>query len=196
MALYRIQMSMFTAGALQRDWCTNTLYLNSTAVPPAADPDLDALLDDVMDAYDNVSILALRHYDIRAYDMADAEPREVKSHRTRDGSDSAPGPREVALCLSYFADRNVKSKRGRIYLGPFVASVTAHERPPSGAPDELLDLASDLWNVGGVDIDWSIYSPKNNDHTRINHVWVDDEWDTIRSRGLRATTRVTRDGDG
>jgi hypothetical protein len=34
-----------------------------------------------------------------------------------------------------------------------------------------------------------VYSPTTGQTKKVEHWWVDDEWDTQRRRGLRATTR-------
>jgi hypothetical protein len=39
--------------------------------------------------------------------------------------------------------------------------------------------------------DWVLRSPTDKAFKPITDVWVDDEWDTMRSRGLRATQRIT-----
>jgi hypothetical protein len=46
-----------------------------------------------------------------------------------------------------------------------------------------------LGALGGVDVDWSVHSPTAGTTEKVEHYWCDDEWDTVRSRGLRATTR-------
>jgi hypothetical protein len=36
---------------------------------------------------------------------------------------------------------------------------------------------------------WVVYSRKTGGDAQVTNVWVDDEWDTVRSRGLRGTVR-------
>jgi hypothetical protein len=37
---------------------------------------------------------------------------------------------------------------------------------------------------------WVVWSRKLKQANGVNHYWVDDEWDTVRSRGMRSTKRV------
>ncbi len=129
--------------------------------------------------------------EVKAYDMADAKPRPVKAIAkwTANAFPVTTGaPREVALCLSYFGERNLPRERGRIYIGPWT-NASAAERPPDIAIQKVRDLATALGNVGGADVDWHLYSPTRAAYTKIRNVWVDNEWDTIRSRGYKATAR-------
>jgi hypothetical protein len=36
-----------------------------------------------------------------------------------------------------------------------------------------------------------VYSRREKVARPVTNYWVDDEWDTVRSRGLRSSTRVT-----
>jgi len=113
-------------------------------------------------------------------------------------SASESGPREVALCLSYYAEQNVPRRRGRLYIGPFT-DAAMEIRPPAGnAIGAVASLAPALAAVGGADVDWCLYSPTNDVATAgatklrtITNWWVDNEWDTVRSRGRRATSRIS-----
>jgi hypothetical protein len=93
----------------------------------------------------------------------------------------------VSLCLSYFSERNLPRFRGRLFIGPWNF---AEERPNTSAINSLMTLATGLAAVGGIDVDWGLWSPSRNAFSKITNVWVDNEWDTQRSRGLRATTRT------
>jgi hypothetical protein len=46
-------------------------------------------------------------------------------------------------------------------------------------------------NAIGAGFAWVIYSPTNNEIYDVEAGWVDDAFDTIRSRGGAATTRTT-----
>jgi hypothetical protein len=109
------------------------------------------------------------------------------------------GPGEIALCLSYYASFNVKRQRGRNYV-PFNWIYTAMDvsaTPPAARPTAtMMNIALGLWtNVYKPVKDsnqwqWVLKSRTDKAHKIITNVWVDDEWDTMRSRGLRGTTRV------
>lgn len=176
-----------------KDAIVNTLYFNVSF--DGGDPvDYESLGDDLMDIWSGAWAPG-RRIDIRGYDMADPEPRPQKYQRTVDQPGTNPaGPHQVALCLSYFADRNIAGRRGRIYLGPWSApgvNATATNT------DKVINLAGSLAGLGGLNVDWSIYSPTKNEAYRINQAWCDDSWDIIRSRKLAAVSpRKTWSGNG
>lgn len=107
------------------------------------------------------------------------------------GGGGNAGPAEVALCLSYYAGVNQPRRRGRIFVGPFASGPVGTERPDPGLMQLLLDFASDLSSVGGVDALWSQYSRTDNDYNDVTNWWVDNAWDTMRSRGATPTQRVS-----
>lgn len=196
----RIQVAIFKTGDLPRDHFTNTVYFRDLN-PSGAQTNFQTLADATRDVFRG----RLQHpagfqVQAKAYDMDDAEPRPIKAiaspQPVTQASASNSGPREVALCLSYFSEVNQPRSRGRIYIGPFT-DAAMEERPPAGnAITPTAGLAAGLANVGGVDVDWSLYSPttaalpgSGGGLKKITNWWVDNEWDTIRSRGRRATSR-------
>jgi hypothetical protein len=109
-----------------------------------------------------------------------------------------PGPREVALCLSArgapaLSGRPpglLKTERGRTFIGPLSTQYIAAERPSAFLQGRLLDVGS---NIKAITISqpgflWSAGS----DLVQVSEIYVDNEWDTQRRRGLRPTGRVTR----
>lgn len=104
------------------------------------------------------------------------------------------GPREVAVCLSYYSGTNVKSRRGRLYLPMSVRDFAAElqGRPGTVTRTAAIELGKRLATaVGGPTCSWIVWSKKNQAAHGVSDIWVDDEWDTVRSRGLRGTTRTT-----
>jgi hypothetical protein len=59
-----------------------------------------------------------------------------------------------------------------------------------------LNYADALSALGGIDVDWVVHSPTHDTNTKVKEAWVDDEWDTQRRRGQRATKRITRAQSG
>lgn len=177
----------------------NVLYFNVTPVDIGQDPNYQTLGDDLWTIMAARSWNAGRFMDIRAYNMDEPgtkqNPREQKYLRTGTvAGTGVTGAHQVSVALSYYADRNLASKRGRIYTGPW--SATANQ-VSAFQQNAVLALAPALANLGGINVDWSLYSPKNNTHTRITNAWVDSSWDIIRKRKLKATNpRVTWEGDG
>ena len=112
-----------------------------------------------------------------------------------------PLPPEVAHCLSFqgAATSGVPQarRRGRIYFGPLdIARVGA-----DGRPSAIQMTAMDLFgtNLLAASIAaptwlWTVHStitPAPGSDVEVLNGWVDDEFDTQRRRGRRATTRAT-----
>lgn len=164
---------------------TNTLYFNVTG--SIDDPDYQNLADDLWAIYSARSFTNGRKVEVRAYDMDDPKPRPERAYATGAVVGSmAPAAPQIALCLSYYADRNLPRQRGRIYAGPYQQTT---ERPSSGQMAELITLGQALAGLGGLNVDWSVHSVMNNSYTRISNIWVDNSFDVIRSRKIDSSTR-------
>lgn len=106
-------------------------------------------------------------------------------------------PQEVALCVSYA--NTVAStiprarRRGRIYISGWSEAANTSGRPTSGVP---LALATAYRNYAVAanaitGITAGVWSRKNATVYPIQQCWVDNEWDTMRSRGGRSDSRST-----
>jgi hypothetical protein len=182
------------ANTTPSDVVSNTFYLDKTTIPGQGGADLEALATDTKNIW-QARMPIINDYPktrVRIYDMADLKPRPVLAEAessTTGGSNS--GPQEVALCLSFYSGRNLPRSRGRMYMGPFFAGGMLG-RPSATQQTALLDLASDLAALGGADVAWVIYSPTDNQYRGVTNAWVDNAWDTQRSRGLAPTSRQVR----
>jgi len=152
---------------------------------------------------------------IIGYDQAAAKPRPelgVITATMFPAGASQNIPEEVALCLSYYTDRNLKSKRGRLYIGPLnVGALTASGEPPrphagmqaafaaagtrliaTGLPTVAPATVTNTFpdSAGVASTAWALYSPKLGTYAAIEHGWIDDEWDGQSRRRLEATGRV------
>jgi len=184
--------------AAPRDVTTNTFYLKNNS-PTADEP--DGLADDIVALWVARSEFTCGSNEVecRIYDMEDEEPRPILEQHKVAIPLAVSGPREVALCLSYYADRNIPRRRGRLYLGPLHATT---DRPSDAFMNAALGLGDALAALGGIDIDWVVFSPTDwaahpgDDAEDFAHpvsdCWCDDEWDTVRSRGRKSTRRLTR----
>jgi hypothetical protein len=155
------------------------------------------------------------HMTITGYDFAAGLPRPELGVATFDygSASSTQLPEEVALCLSYYTDRNLPSKRGRSYIGPLNgAAMTGSSVPPSrpeptfmsslvdagrrmrtlGPPATPPTFLTNTFPGGGAGTAaWALYSPKLGTFSAVEHGWVDDEWDGQRRRRVEASARVT-----
>lgn len=105
---------------------------------------------------------------------------------------ASPMPREVALCLSFYSERNLPRQRGRLFIPAGLGSGfgAAGVRPVVGQQNFVSDLVAIFTGLGGADVDWTVYSPTDDVARSVTNWWVDNEWDTIRSRGLRGDDRI------
>ncbi len=190
MSKIRCQVITRTENQLAIDHIVNVIYFDDFNIDPTGGTDWQAFADDVRDAFrERPNIPAGYGCEVKVYNMGDAEPRPIKAQSSWQLYTSNTGPsvpREVALCLSFYSERNLPRFRGRIFIGPWN---TAVERPSQAQQWMMTQLAVRLANVGGVDVDWSLYSPTRVAYSKITNAWADNEWDTIRSRGLRPTSR-------
>lgn len=107
-------------------------------------------------------------------------------------------PAEVALCASYANDTEAlvprARRRGRIYISGWASSINASGRPVSAGYNGLEGAYSDYCiEVNGIgDLTAGVWSRTTGDVFKIDRVWVDNEWDTQRRRGGKATVRATQ----
>jgi hypothetical protein len=185
-------------------WHTSLLPRDAAMINPVVhdtlgelgDADWQAITDEWATAFKNWSGLGTTNQiQVKAYDCEGPKPHYPLATTTLNpGTFTQVGsPREIAVCLSFWTAHNVKRERGRLYI-PFYwlfpASSLA-DRPSATVRQKVGDLAQQLQDLGGLNMDWSVYSKKDGVARAVSHWWVDDEWDTQRRRGLRATTRLT-----
>lgn len=188
----RFQVIARKSSDLARDHIVNTLFFDVFSA--GGTPDYDALATDLRAIFNDRSMLPAGYgHEVKVYDMADPLPRPVVGSAAWAAASFASGesgPREVACCLSYYGDRNLKRQRGRIFVGPWRDTVMA-ERPNLTVRTTLQTMAEAFGGLGGVNVDWQQHSVVANNYRPVTDYWIDDEWDTMRSRGLRATTRLS-----
>jgi hypothetical protein len=191
MGKVKVQVATHRPNELPKDWIVNAVYFDVAAMP-GVEADWMALALDVRNAFKSYRLLPANYgCEAKIYDMGEAEPRKPKATTAWEFADRTAGvsaPREVALCLSYFSEANRPRFRGRLYLGPWGQAV---ERPSADDRADCIALATKLGAIGGVNVDWHLYSPTRAAYSKITAGWVDDEWDTVRSRGMKATKRDT-----
>lgn len=185
MPLGRFQVSYGPPGSAVRDRMSNTLYFD---IGFDGNPiDWQDLANDLAQIYDDTAYCNGFNIQVRAYDMADAEPRPEKAYSERVAS-GAPlgGARQVALCLSYYNERNLPRRRGRIYTGPWPASAGLASADQMA---QVMSLGQAFTNLGGINVDWQVYSPTEGQARKVTDYWCDNSWDIVRSRKIPATAR-------
>ena len=180
---------------------TVTTHYNTRWDPlnPTGQTDWDQLATD-LNAIMQAFALNIAQFQIttKLYDLDNDKPRPVKAeHTANQGAHGALSlPRELALCLSFYADRNLPRQRGRLYMPVTLWKSSAGVRPAGSDQTKLLDLADSLSGLGGANVDWCVYSRVDNVHRKVTNAWADKEWDTVRSRGLKGDSRQTRSVSG
>lgn len=192
--LIRAQLSWQVGSMLPRDRFTNTVYFNHTLGLIEGAPEWQTLADDLKTAVNGWSLSPTNHeLTVKLYDMGDAQPRRPKATSIiyPGACQEDNSPREIALCLSFSTAKNVPKERGRIYLPRVkISNAAPGVRPTSTERAKAGDLATVFKNLGGTNVDWVINSQSGGGVHSVYKWWVDDEWDTVRKRGLKSTTRT------
>lgn len=139
--------------------------------------------------------------EVRVYNMSDPPPRAPILTAPMVPLTFSTGvyPGEVAAVLSFqgvqISGAPQARRRGRIYLGP-LSTDTGDDASPDVRPNAtfragLAAAGENLADSSTADLTWAVYSPTDDALVGITNGWVDNAFDTIRSRGARATTRTT-----
>lgn len=187
MPLLRFQVAAWYDSVLPRDAVVNTLHFDVTGPT-----DADQLCEDLANVFLTGWYANAPQIVVTAYEVGGAPPHyPVGRYEANTGN--SPGsncPREVALALSFYSQRNIPRQRGRIFLFFGGTSFSPALRPAAARMSQALALANAFASLGGANVAWVVYSPTDQQGRGVSNAWVDDEWDTMRSRGLRGTTRV------
>lgn len=201
--IWRAQVELAEDSGLPEDVTVNTwhfAYIDAGGANPAA-----ALIAfyQAIDTYLAENLTG--DGNIKFYDLADPEPRTpigVVPFTFTPGTSNLPA--EVALCQSYRAQiesgGSPARRKGRNFIGPLAddALASATGRPDSAFMLALANAAAAVLaaSAAASNWDWVVYSPTDNVARLVVAGWVDDEFDTIRSRGKRATSRINWDVTG
>lgn len=186
MAVYRAQIGFPLDSGLPRDVVTiNPHYSGDNAQGLA-----DALKANLIA---NPNVAALYPFTIKIYDAQKPKPNFPLANASNGTSfTSASIPRELALCLSYYAGVNRPRYRGRVYIpGALAGATNPVLRPTAGQITKAMSFGATLGKSLPSGHNWVVYSKTDNVARNISVYWVDDEWDIIRSRGMKGTSRQT-----
>jgi len=186
----KLATSIWHSSALARD----AMQINPVFNVQSPAPDYADLVGDWITALRGWGTnIGTAQITVKAYDVSRPTPNYPVYEKTENTGTvgTANLPRELALCLSFYAGSNIKRRRGRLYL-PLVWGVgtgALGERPTQTNIDKVAALVPILTALGGLDVDWSVWSKADGTARAVTHWWVDNEWDIQRMRGLRGTTR-------
>jgi hypothetical protein len=129
---------------------------------------------------------------VKVYDATKAPPSYPLATRVSGtGHRVTTHPREVALCLSYYAVNNRPSQRGRLYIPATFIGGSLGLQPTQTQIDNTVAWSTALNTPIDTGV-WSVWSKKHKTMMgAVDNIWVDNEWDTVRSRGLKASARTT-----
>lgn len=183
MSIYRVSLQFPFDSALPRDVISINPHFSGT--------DPDALASALQANLNSYGPTTTKPYTIKVYDAQKAPPSFPLATRTLAGTPPVSQmTREVALCLSYYSTYNRPRYRGRLYLIPSWFTGVATLRPSAGTMTAALGFVTGVLTKSLPQAhNWVVYSKVGNQAYGVSNYWVDDEWDTIRSRGLRSTTR-------
>jgi len=188
MSCNRLQCSFGADTALPRD----RLMINPVFNDAGGTSDTQQWCQDMAEGLAN--LWGSREITVKSYDVEGTKPVYPNGEFTVNAGQTPPStiPRELAICLSFFADKNLPRQRGRLYIPAqmWVTQAQLGERVPlTSVETSAQALVSLFTNLGGVDVDWSVWSPTTKQHHTVTDWWVDDEWDIMRSRGRKGTDR-------
>jgi hypothetical protein len=172
---------------VQRDWMTNVLW----HIAPTASANVhgDAVLAAFLAHADGYQYF--QNLWVKVYDHANPlhSPPVYTAHSSGGGA-LVVGPRNIALCLSFFSGLNVRGQRGRIYLGP-IQNTRMGEYAPTTLLTSAIALGQALLHVGAADTGHVIHHSKTDTFSNVSNYFVNNRWDTMRSRLPKETSRVT-----
>lgn len=193
MPYYRMAVSVWHDSLAPRDACMINPCFHDMGI--TSDP--TGLCTDLAEAIQTYTgVGTSNQITVKAYDLQGTKPVYPAGEHTINAGAVADSntPRDIAVCLSFYAGQNQKRKRGRLYI-PFHwlgQTSTALSKSVGGSTrSKVAALVSTFAGLGGADVDWIVWSQKDATGRAVSNYWVDDEWDTVRSRGLRSTTRTS-----
>jgi len=188
MPIFKLQCTIAADNLFPVDQIVITPHFN-VSVPGA---DADQLCEDLATALDTY-LIDNRQIVVKAYDAQGTPPVYPVGEATRNVglAPASSGVREVAICLSYYSEFNRPRYRGRLYMPTGILQIgTGSPRPSVAQQQRVADFVPILTGLGGVDVDWVVFSRRDNVARSVSNWWVDDAWDIQRSRGLRPTNRI------
>lgn len=210
--IYRAQIILHYSTGLPEDVAVNNLYFHDpsgTLTDEEVAEDIQFTLDNFFGVLPTGGNFPVKNYigntvntaTYKVYDLGQAAPRfpivpEIDANWFPPANNRLP--LEVACCLS-FKSGNLARDKGRIYIGPL--SDQANDaggipKPAAGFMDDLARAASEHLMNTPHPIVWVQVSPTYAEWNPVLEGWVDNAYDTQRSRGQAATSRQRYDATG
>jgi len=210
----RVQARLLNDSALPENAAMNVWHFLTPGAVSASTADIKELLEDFYEdvgAYLSSGLTGVG--ELRFFDLEDAPPRapvDTLSMAFTPGG-ALQLPHEVALVLSFqgpqISGTPQARRRGRLFIGPLDGDVaqtgTGDARPTAAALNAITAAAEALMTqVTYAGIVWSVLSPTSAGpepwtagdlsagFVTITNGWMDNAFDTMRSRGLAASSRT------
>lgn len=208
----RAQVSIDSDTALPRDVCQNTWHFQTTNVDPLDGADE---ANTILSTFYNAIAMYLSENlvggaNVKFYDLQDPEPRTpiATSAFSFTVGTGTCFPNEVASCMSYRAagasGSPTKRRRGRLFIGPLAAATSANGNGDAQLDPSWMTVLCDAMEEAAAPIGntrWVVFSPTTAGATPWSDAaiaaasfpvvagYVDNAYDTVRSRGAGATDR-------
>jgi hypothetical protein len=186
MATYRVQIGFQCDSALPADVETiNPCFVGDN--PQALG---DALKNNLIAT---PGLAADVPFTVKVYDALKPPPN-YPLYQVKNGSGfkATNYPRELAMCLSYYAAFNRPRFRGRLFIPFWIITGPTGLRPTNGQQLAAAAFADTFGKNLPANHHWAVFSKKTGGAGAIvTDWWVDNEWDIQRSRGLKGTSRIT-----
>ena len=197
MPVYRMQLSTWTDNLDP----TSAMIITPHFEDHGLTTDPANLAHDLVEAWHSWLIAGMQgtRVECKVYDAQGAKPNPPKATYVKNptGIKNSSAMREAAICLSFYADSNEPRRRGRLYIpSQFVATAINGRNVGSAERTKVAALVPIFAGLGGLDVDWCVYSRVNGNSHKVTNWWVDDAWDIQRRRGGKATTKDTGSTSG
>lgn len=204
MANYYAQATLAAASGETADVNVNIFsFIGPNVFTPTEGNLVNGWISDFYDTLETNNVLCGRAqtgHTIKIYPAVTTTPNYPIDESSFNLTGSPPGvdlPLEVNLCISYANDSATivprARRRGRIYISGFTELMNTAGRPTSTVYQLLADTYLAYVDAMNAEPDFAaaIWSRTNGSLYPIERIWCDDEWDTMRSRGGKSTTRYT-----
>lgn len=203
---YQVQVELRTQTGIPADNVINTFAFQWLGGGAPDFASLGGLIDSFYGDLDTGILSSVISSDTNAhqmkvYDLTDPSPRPpVYLHEFTQGGGGSPLPAEVAICASFQglqeAGHSQARRRGRIFIGPVrqttsEAGSDGYPRVSASARSTIAAACTNLQTNGSLaDWVWCVWSRTDDELYIVNNGWIEDEYDTQRSRGPGPLTRT------
>lgn len=199
-----VQVTLRTADSLPANYVTNQLCIANMASGDLTEAAVTTAIKDFYDTFRAAcypSTVAQNDHICKFYTAGGPQPNYPYAETTWDFATAPAGtplPSECAIVLSFQGLRIPGTpqarRRGRIYIGPLVSTANNAGRPATAAATNptvaAVTFAADIQAID-ASYRWAVWSALNGSAVPVANGWVDDAFDTQRSRGVQTTSRIT-----